>query len=440
VTLLSDRLAAQTRIGPGLAARIAAPLFFLAAALGLLIAILATTGGHFGYTLDDSYLSLALAERLAQFHYGLNAGAVVAPVASILWPILLVPGSGSAWQPYLPLAINLACGTVSAWLIGRMVDGLPWHRGDRASGAKSVLIACLIVLATDLVGLSVMGLEAGPNVLVALGVAYGVSEGCRGRKIPSWCLWLTALSPLLRYEDILLVIAMSACLASRRRFEEAAGLFMASLILPSLFGVYLLWHALPPIPAALFAQDWSRGDPFIIAFGLALLLGIAGAATVKYWWLAAAAILFCALPYGANLLDAPAAARGIYVTQYQMHRFVSDYYRADFAAGTLGRVSYQLDPAIQIVDLAGLGADTNRAALLTRRERVGLVMLDPDRFIGIPAGWTELAALSVTGSPARIAFYAAQSADRTVLWQQLHDFSATLPAGVRLALNPAPGG
>jgi hypothetical protein len=97
-------------------------------------------------------------------------------------------------------------------------------------------------------------------------------------------------------------------------------------------------------------------------------------------------------------------------------------------------------PNIQIVDLAGLGADTARAALLTRRERVGLVMLDPDRVTGIPTGWTELAALSLAGAPPRIAFYAAQSADRAALWQLLHDFSATLPAGVRLALNPAPGG
>lgn len=123
-----------------------------------------------------------------------------------------------------------------------------------------------------------------------------------------------------------------------------------------------------------------------------------------------------------------------------MHRLVSDYYRADFAAAALGRVSYQLEPNIQIVDLAGLGADTARAALLTRRERVGLVMLDPDRVAGIPVGWTELAALSLAGAPPRIAFYAAQSADHAALWQLLHDFSATLPAGVRLALNPAPGG
>jgi hypothetical protein len=54
VTLLSDRLAARERAGFGLAARVAAPLFFLAATLGLLIAMLAATGGHFSYTLDDS--------------------------------------------------------------------------------------------------------------------------------------------------------------------------------------------------------------------------------------------------------------------------------------------------------------------------------------------------------------------------------------------------
>jgi hypothetical protein len=67
--------------------------------------------------------------------------------------------------------------------------------------------------------------------------------------------------------------------------------------------------------------------------------------------------------------------------------------------------------------------------------------LAPAGVAGIPAGWTELAALSLAEAPPRIVFfYAAQSADRAALWQLLHDFSATLPAGVRLALNPAPGG
>jgi hypothetical protein len=526
MTLISDKLAVPQRLALRLPA--VPVFFFLLLWAAALLRILALTGGHFSYTLDDPYIHLALSERLAHLHYGINLDATSSPSSSILWPFLLVPAVGTAWHAYLPLAINLVCGLASAWLIGHLVEAWPWRAGDTWRGAKIALISCLLVLATNLIGLAFMGMENGPNVLVALGCAYGMIESVRGRAIPLWSLWLAALSPILRYEDFVLVLAMAACLVGQRRFQHAAGLCAASLVIPSLFGVYLMAHALPPLPTSLLVktasldhkysllvnlpanalqvlrgmptrpESWAvlalivalgvvawraretariwvaagavlalagficggqydgyfRYDPFIVAFGYAVLLGIVGAQAVRHWRLAAAAILLGALPYIGCVIDTPLAAQNIYEQQYQMHRFVQDYYRQDFAVNDLGWVSYGLDPKIRVLDLKGLGSyeaasrldkDAPWLTMLTRRERVGLAMIYREWFSSIPADWTAVAELWLSGRDVtpfapRVMFYATPSADLAALKRELLDFSATLPPGVRLVLDPVPGG
>src|SRR3954471_11916641 len=97
--------------------------------LGIIAGMLALPHGRLGYTLDDPYIHLALAERIALGHYGINLGEVTAPSSSILWPFLLLPGVGTAWHAWLPLGLGLACGAATAVLLGRLVDRLPWAPG-----------------------------------------------------------------------------------------------------------------------------------------------------------------------------------------------------------------------------------------------------------------------------------------------------------------------
>lgn len=56
----------------------------------LLVAIWSLTGG-LGFTLDDAYIHLSLAENLAAGHYGVNPGEHASVSSSPLWPVVLVP-------------------------------------------------------------------------------------------------------------------------------------------------------------------------------------------------------------------------------------------------------------------------------------------------------------------------------------------------------------
>ncbi|MBD0271632.1 MAG: hypothetical protein ICV73_06845, partial [Acetobacteraceae bacterium] len=84
---------------------ITALLAFALLAAAIALGGAAMTGGHLGYTLDDPYIHLALAEQIARGHYGINPGEVTAPSSSVLWPFLLLPGAGTPWHVWLPLGI-----------------------------------------------------------------------------------------------------------------------------------------------------------------------------------------------------------------------------------------------------------------------------------------------------------------------------------------------
>ena len=92
----------------------------------VLVAAMARTAGHFVYSLDDPYIHLALAERLARGHYGINLFEVTSPSSSIIWPFLLIPGADTSFHSWLPLALNFAFGCATAWLYGRFAADLPF--------------------------------------------------------------------------------------------------------------------------------------------------------------------------------------------------------------------------------------------------------------------------------------------------------------------------
>ena len=67
-----------------------AVLFCGVLAIGTLACLLVATGGRLVYSLDDTYIHLALAERLALGHYGINLGEVTSPSSSVIWPFLML--------------------------------------------------------------------------------------------------------------------------------------------------------------------------------------------------------------------------------------------------------------------------------------------------------------------------------------------------------------
>ena len=234
--------------------------------LGIMAGMLALPHGAIGYTLDDPYIHLALAERIALGHYGINLGEVTAPSSSILWPFLLLPGVGTAWHAWLPLGIGLACGAATAVLLGRLVDRLPWASNDAWQGDWArIALVLLLVLAGNLAGLPFTGMEHSLQVLLAAACAWGLAEALRGRAIPLWCLAAAAVGPAVRYEMFALVGALMIALGGQRRWGAAAGLLAAALVLPVGFGAWLVTQGLQPLPNSVLAKS----DVYAGAEGLA---------------------------------------------------------------------------------------------------------------------------------------------------------------------------
>jgi hypothetical protein len=226
----------------------------------VLIAITSMTAGHFGYTLDDPYIHLALAERLASGHYGINAGEAASPSSSIIWPFLLMIGVGTPWHVYLPLFIDVACGAASILVIAHTVDRWPWRSDDCWSGVKRNGTVVLLMLAGNLVMLVFSGMEHSLQLLVVCIAAYGLSEALFGRRIPFWCLAATALGPAIRYEMLGPAMALGMALCGSRRWGAAAALVLASLSLPIAFGLYLSRLGLPFLPNSVLAKSGVFGD------------------------------------------------------------------------------------------------------------------------------------------------------------------------------------
>ena len=251
----SSRVAAAPSRGRAIAATPAAVLAL--GVWGLLVlaiagGMLALPHGRLGYTLDDPYIHLALAERIARGHYGINLGEVTAPSSSMLWPFLLLPGVGTAGHAWLPLGIGLVCGAATAGLVGRLVDRLAWPPG--LDWARAALVV-LLVLAGNLAGLPFTGMEHSLQVLLAAACAWGLAEAMRGWPIPLWCLAAAALGPAVRYEMFALVGALMVGLAGQRRWAAAAGLLGAALVLPVGFGAWLMSQGLPPLPNSVLAKS-----------------------------------------------------------------------------------------------------------------------------------------------------------------------------------------
>jgi hypothetical protein len=481
--------------------------------------MLALPHGAIGYTLDDPYIHLALAERIALGHYGINLGEVTAPSSSIIWPFLLLPGVGTPWHVWLPLGIGLACGAATAALIGRLVDQLPWAP---TQGWARIALTLLLVLAGNLAGLPFTGMEHSLQVLIAAACAWGIAEAMRGRPIPLWCLAAAALGPAVRYEMFALVGALMVALAGQRRFGAATGLLAAALVLPLGFGAWLVSQGLPPLPNSVLAksdvyagaqgllgpaftlvsnaavellrhprrwpylalvlllaaltlrappvQRWPltgavaalalhalvgrfgwmyRYEIYAVLFGT-LVLAMALATAPRRWRTAGVAVLLAtAAAQAPAVLQSPRAAQNIQDQQYQMHRFVADYWRQDIAVNDLGWVSYRGDPNRYVLDLYGLASnealrqkDKHGSWLETivRRHGIRLAMIYSWWFEDVPESWIRVAELRLSGKRIvvggdTVTFYATEPGAEAEIRQKLAEFTPTLPKGVRLDLR-----
>jgi hypothetical protein len=242
--------------------RMAAATSPQAAALGLFLAlfgaigaaILIATGGYLGYSLDDAYIHLAVAQRLSEGHYGINPGEITSPSSSVIWPFLLLP---AAWTPlylHMPLVLNIGFGAATAWVYGRFAASIDLPETWTSPQAARVGLACLMVLATNLAGLAYTGLEHNLQVLIAALVATALVEHAKGRALPIWIVALAALGPSVRYEMLAITAAVGLVLMLERRWRMLGMLALGCVVLPAMLAAFLVANGNYPLPNSVMTK------------------------------------------------------------------------------------------------------------------------------------------------------------------------------------------
>jgi hypothetical protein len=163
-----------------------------------------------------------------------------------------------------------------------------------------------------------------------------------------------------------------------------------------------------------------------------------------------AGLLVLAWPYEQALRKTPAAASNVYQQQYQMHRFVAEYYRGPVAVNDLGSVSYRRPAGVYVLDLWGLGSpeaarqgvkDADWLDAITSAHNVGLAMIYPDWYDeGAPDDWTPLGTMCLAGEQVSVGrrcvvFYSTGVGDAAALTAEVAAFARTLPAEVKMTVG-----
>jgi hypothetical protein len=163
-----------------------------------------------------------------------------------------------------------------------------------------------------------------------------------------------------------------------------------------------------------------------------------------------AGVLAAAFPYAQALWQTPAAASNIYQQQYQMHRFLADFYHGPVAVNDLGWVSYRRPAEVRVLDLWGLASpeasrqpdkDADWLDTMTTTHGTGLAMIYPDWYEeGAPDDWSPLATMCITSPRTSVArpcmvFYSTAVGDKAVLTAEIAAFAHTLPPSVKMILG-----
>jgi hypothetical protein len=213
-----------------------------------LLAVLHKTGHHFSYALDDPYIHLALAEGIQRGVYGINAGETSSPASSVIWPFLLVPFMHRSFSQWVPLVFNIIFSLGTCLLLGQYLRRYYLDLSPRLSRLASILLAFLLIVAANLIGLTFIGMEHTLQIMLVTGCALGLMEAYAGRPIPVWTMAMAALAPAVRYEDLAITLAVTLACVFTRRYLAALLTFGLSLAPLIGLGIFLHSHGLAFFP------------------------------------------------------------------------------------------------------------------------------------------------------------------------------------------------
>lgn len=217
----------------------------------LVTQVLLLNGGTFTYTLDDAYIHLALADQIAQGHYGLNANEVSAPASSILWPFLLVLFRNTSYFTLAPFILNIVFlfFTVRTFsTIATLLFPKPQEQWLKLGWI------CFGMIGTNLLAMVMNGMEHLLQLWLTLLLAQGLLIYFKEQKIPYWCWAVIVIAPFIRYENFSPSLAALGIFWLRgQRLYPALAAFLL-LMIAGIFSAYLFSLGLSPLPSSVISK------------------------------------------------------------------------------------------------------------------------------------------------------------------------------------------
>lgn len=244
---------------------------------------------------------------------------------------------------------------------------------------------------------------------------------------------------------IVVLVAMGRCVAVRRWRDPRilVGGAVASMSLAHLFAGRYGWFARYEVYAI------STVASYLLYCHRDFVVWLVDRADIPVKLGALAIIGLIAFPYVVTSARTPFAAQGIFLQQYQMHRFATQFLEGNVAVNDLGRVSYQNDHFV--LDLWGLGSEEVRKARragdfdaatiqrLASKHDVRIAMIYEHWFLGIvPTSWCRVATLSTpqgSSGQSRVAFYVQLPLRDRSISDALNRFGETLPPRAKLVVT-----
>jgi hypothetical protein len=212
--------------------------------------LIVSASGAMGYTLDDPYIHLSVAENLVEHGtYGVNPNEVAAPSSSILWPFLLVPFVALGMDPGIALALNVMFAIVAI----AAMSAVTVRSLGRGILATSVAVAWLF--AANVPGVVFTGMEHTLQLALAVLASLGTVRSLQNDQVDGWLWGVLAVAPLVRYESLAITLPLLGWLFLRGHRVGVVATGAANVASLGAFSAFLLSHDLGPLPSSVVAKS-----------------------------------------------------------------------------------------------------------------------------------------------------------------------------------------
>lgn len=221
--------------------------------------MLKTNDGHFVYTLDDTYIHMAMAKNLSQHGvWGVTKYEFTSASSSLFWTaflafLYLITGPNEI----APFLISLISGILLLF---------PFYFFLKKEGVKPLytfIILLILILMVNLPYYVITGLEHPLHALITiLFVLYSaeIVSGLRNKTIDSVVLLILAfMLPLLRYEGLVSILLLFILLLLQRKYLLSASVFLAGTLPISIFGLISINHGWSFFPHSMIMK-WKFPD------------------------------------------------------------------------------------------------------------------------------------------------------------------------------------